>query len=184
MTIEVALTMLLITVGRIADVTLGTMRTIAVVRGRKHTAVMLGFAEVFIWIFVVAKVVEGLSENLLLGISFAAGFAIGNYVGVTVDEWLAFGDQAMLIVSRKGKQLARHLREDGWRLTEIEGQGRDGKTLLLLAIVTRKKAPGLQRQIELFDPECFYTVEDVREASSLAGRSRQRQGWTSFLVGK
>src|SRR4029434_2251810 len=99
-------TCLFIIVGRICDVTLGTMRTIAGVRGRKHLAVVLGFAEVFIWIFVVASVVQGLSQNILLGLSYALGFAIGNYVGVSVDEWLAFGEQAMFIVSRQGQVMA------------------------------------------------------------------------------
>ena len=184
MTNELFWSCLIIIVGRIADVTLGTMRTISVVRGRKHLAVLLGFAEVFIWIFIVAKVVSGLSENLLLGFSYAAGFAIGNYVGVTVDEWLAFGEQATMIISREGKRLVSALRAAGWRLTVIEGHGRDGPTAVLLVIVARRKAAELHRQIEEIDPQCFYTVEDVRLASSLLGRSHRGVGWSSMFAGK
>ena len=44
----------LIVCGRICDVTLDTVRTVAVIRGRKHLAVLVGFFEVLIWIFVVA----------------------------------------------------------------------------------------------------------------------------------
>lgn len=175
---------LFIIVGRICDVTLGTMRTIAVVRGRKHLAVVLGFMEVFIWIFVVASVVQGLGQNILLGLSYAAGFAIGNYVGVSVDEWLAFGEQAMIIISRQGQVMAGQLRKAGWRLTEILGQGRDGPTDLLLVIVPRKRAAELQQEIERLDPECFYTVDDVRIASSLAARTRRGQGWAMLLMRK
>ena len=184
MTSELLWSCLIIILGRIADVTLGTVRTISVVRGRKHLAVLLGFAEVFIWIFIVAKVVSGLSQNLLLGFSYATGFAIGNYVGVTVDEWLALGEQATMIISREGKRLADSLRAAGWRLTVIEAHGRDGPTAVLLVIAARRRARELHGQIEAIDPQCFYTVEDVRLASSLAARSNRSQSWASMFVGK
>lgn len=172
---EIVWACLLVICGRVVDVTLGTMRTISVVRGRKHLAVLLGFFEVLIWIFVVAKVVQGLNQSPLLALSYAAGFALGNYVGVTVDEWLGLGEQALLVISRRGLDMAEALRDKGWRLTQIEAQGRDGKTLVLLVIAKRKRVEILKRQIEQIDPHCFYTVEDVRLASSLALRSEQKK---------
>lgn len=175
----------LIVGGRICDVTLDTVRTVAVIRGRKHLAVLVGFFEVLIWIFVVARVITGLSQNLLLGICYASGFALGNYVGVVVDEWLAFGDQAMMIISRKGHDLATTLRQEGWRLTEVEAHGREGRTQILLVIVSRKQAVHLQQVIERTDPECFYTVDDVRKASSLAARARAgSSGWGLLFTGR
>lgn len=39
---------------RIIDVTLGTVRTVLVVRGRKNTAALIAFVEVLIW-FLIAR---------------------------------------------------------------------------------------------------------------------------------
>jgi len=184
MSLETLLTCLFIIAGRMADVTLGTVRTISVVRGRKHTAVLLGFTEVLIWIFVVAKVVSGLSENLILGVCYAGGFALGNFLGITVDEWLAFGEQSTMIVSKQGRELAKALREKGWVITELPGQGRDGPTVILMAITARRKVAELHKQVEELDPNCFYTVEDIRHASNVAARSQRAQGWGALFAGK
>lgn len=184
MTLEVLLTCLFIVLCRIADVTLGTMRTIMVVRGRKHLSVLLGFAEVFIWIMIVTKVVKSFDGSIIYTLAYAGGFALGNYIGMTVDEWLALGEQATMVLSKKGSQIAGLLRERGWRVTELEGHGRDSATTVLLLVAPRRKATELQQHIQELDPNCFYTVEDVRLASSLAARTRPRQGIASLLVGK
>jgi hypothetical protein len=76
---------------RLTDVTLGTMRIIFVARGRKYLAPLLGFIEVFIWITVVSQIVRG-AQNIVAYLAYAAGFAVGNYVGMIVEERLWLND--------------------------------------------------------------------------------------------
>ena len=48
---------------RIVDVSVGTIRTIAVVNGRIKISVLLGFIEVLIWITVVSQVIARVKES-------------------------------------------------------------------------------------------------------------------------
>jgi uncharacterized protein YebE (UPF0316 family) len=180
--LDTLLLCLLIVVGRIADVTLGTIRTIMVVRGRRRWACLLGFFEVLIWIFVIGRVVQGLGENPLYAFSYALGFAAGNFVGITLDNRLALGKQVIQFFSRSGGQLAAELRARGVRLTSFEGQGRDGPTSMLMVIVDRGSVPELLAQAGRIDPHCYWSVEDVRRSGAAAGH--MATGWRAFLKKK
>ena len=48
---------------RICDVTLGTVRTVAIVKGRVTVAAFLGFFEVLIWILAVSQVISRINES-------------------------------------------------------------------------------------------------------------------------
>ena len=71
---------------RVCDVTLGTVRTVAIVKGYLSAAVVLGFFEVLIWILAVSQVIVRINESIFLGIAFAGGFAAGNAVGILVER--------------------------------------------------------------------------------------------------
>ena len=174
---ELILTCLLIILGRIVDVTLGTVRTIFVVQGRRGWACVLGFFEVVIWIFVVARVINGISENPYYAASYGIGFAAGNFFGITVENWLAFGDQVLLLFSRNGGQIAAHLREHGLRITEFEGNGRDGPMRMLMLVLARQESPHVIERALQIDSSCFYVLNDIREAPAITARFYVPTGW-------
>jgi uncharacterized protein YebE (UPF0316 family) len=51
---------------RICDVTIGTMRTIFVVQGKKYFAGLAGFFEVLIWIFAIRYIMQHIKGRLLV----------------------------------------------------------------------------------------------------------------------
>lgn len=171
MTQDVLLTTLLIVLARIADVSLGTVRTVAVVNGRKGLALWLGFFEILIWVIAVSKVVTSLDEPVY-AVSYALGFALGNYVGIQVEQALAFGEQVLRVFTRKGADVAGALRREGFAVTSIPGEGMDGPIHLLVVQAQRKGTPALMRRVEALDPDCFYVLDDVRKASSARGRQK------------
>jgi uncharacterized protein YebE (UPF0316 family) len=79
---------------RVVDVTLGTLRIIFTSRGKKYLAPLLGFVEVFIWITVIAQITKG-AHNIVAYLAYAGGFAVGNYIGMYIEDKLALG---MLVV--------------------------------------------------------------------------------------
>ncbi|HEX9652767.1 MAG TPA: DUF5698 domain-containing protein, partial [bacterium] len=101
MTLSPVLTCIVIIVARIADVSFGTMRTVFIVQGRKGIAFVLAFLEVTIWVVVVSKVIQNLSQPEYV-VSFALGFSLGTYLGITMETWLAVGDQVLRIFTRRG----------------------------------------------------------------------------------
>ena len=91
---------LLIMLARICDVTIGTFRIILVSRGERLYASLAGFVEVFIWVIVVSQVLTNLG-GWINYIAFAAGFAMGNYIGITLERRLAMGMVIMRVITNK-----------------------------------------------------------------------------------
>jgi uncharacterized protein YebE (UPF0316 family) len=171
MTLEAALTCLLIICARIGDVSLGTIRTVFIMRGRRMLAVVLGFFEVLIWVTVVSKVITNL-DHPMYAVSYALGFAAGNYLGLVIEHWLAIGHQALRIFSRRSAEVCEQLRGAGFHVTEFAGIGRDGPITLLYTESRRRDIAEAIRIAERIDPDCFYVIDDVRNASSATSRSR------------
>jgi len=173
MAIDVSLvqTCVLIVVARIVDVSLGTLRVITVIQGRRALAFVLGFVEVLVWVFAVAQVITNLTHPLV-AVCYAFGFACGNVVGMTIESWFALGEQVVRIFTRMHGKVAAALREQGWRVTEMPGEGRDGPIYLLFVQAPRRDIPRTIEHARTLDPACYYVVDDVRSVSSLA-RSRQ-----------
>ena len=150
---------------RIFDQTIGTLRTISVVRGYPVLAVLMGFCEVFIWINVIGQVIQNLHEWYLT-VSYAAGFAAGQAVGMFVEKKLALGNQLVRVISRREMDIARKLWDLGYRATEVESMGKSGPVDVVFIVEGREKIEALTRTVCSLDPDAFYTVEDVRQVSS------------------
>ncbi|MFO0827139.1 MAG: DUF5698 domain-containing protein [Phycisphaerales bacterium] len=164
---------LLIVVARIADVSLGTLRTVAVINGRRTAAWALGFLEVLIWVLVVSQVIASVRDNWIYALAYAFGFATGNFIGITIEQYFAFGRQIVRIFTREGVTMAAKLREAGLGVTEFDGRGRDGPVAMLFVDVERRAVRTVTDIARSVDPTCFYTIADVREASTARGqRSR------------
>lgn len=160
---------------RIFDVSLATIRLLMAVRGRKGIAASLGFVEILIWVVAVGTVVRNLASPLHV-VSYAAGFAAGTYVGMTIEDVLALGLAVVRItVTRGGAQLAQALRELGFGVTETAGRGREGAVEILSTAVRRRELRRLYEEIERWDPEAFVTVEEPRAIHRgwLLGRRRK-----------
>lgn len=156
---------LLIVFARIADVSLGTLRTVAVIHGRKFAAWSLGFVEVLIWVLVVSSVIQTVRENWVNAIAYALGFATGNFVGIAIEQYFAFGHQIVRVFTRAGPLVAEKMRGAGLGVTEFEGKGRDGPVTMLLIEVERRKAREVVDLARDIDASCFYTIDDIRETS-------------------
>lgn len=157
---------LLIFCARITDVSIGTVRIILVSKGRKVLASFLGFFEVSIWLLAISQVMKNLS-NVACFFAYGLGFGMGNFIGITIEEKLALGLQAVRIITHETLGvLTMALRDEGYGATVIEASGAKGKVNIIFSIVPRKN---VQEVIELatkIDPNIFITVEDIRSVKS------------------
>lgn len=176
-------TCLLIIGARITDVTLGTLRTVYVIQGRRGVSWILGFFEILVWIAAVSKVIQNLSYPAY-ALSYAFGFAMGNYVGMTLEKWLATGRQVVRVFTREGKRITAQLRSEGFRVTSFSGEGRDGPIDMLFIEIPRRKTSDIALFSREVDPKCFYIIEDVREASIATLMLHQATGWRAILKKK
>jgi len=149
---------------RIVDVSLGTMRTICVVRGYRMLAACLGFCEVVIWLVAVSGVLRELTVIKIM--SYGLGFALGNACGVWLEQKMALGMQLVLMVSRgKAHAVAFGLRLAEFIVTEIPARGGRGDVALCFAVVPRRRTAAVLRIARAVDTKVITVVEDVRDTS-------------------
>jgi uncharacterized protein YebE (UPF0316 family) len=172
----------LIFMARVADVSLGTVRTVFVVRGMREFAAGIGFLEVTIWLLAISTVVQRLDAPLNV-IAYAGGYATGNYVGVWLETKLALGHQLVQLVSADDSQdLRRRLEEAGHRVTAVPAHsGQDAVTLLLVTVPRRQVASVMALAREA-DPTVVLTTEDLRFFHpGLCPAPARPTGWRAVL---
>ena len=174
----------LIFVARVCDVSLGTVRTIAVVHGRALLSASLGFVEVLIWVYAVSHAVRNLSSPFY-AIAYALGFATGSYVGILLERRIGLGRQVVRVFSRTASAVVNGLREHGFRVTIFKGQGRDGEVDMLFVETNRTRVAQVLRLAAAADSKCYYIVDDVRHAANAQPPlTPAARGWRSILVRK
>lgn len=147
---------------RICDVTLDTLRIIYVSRGIKFLAASIGFFEVLIWLFAITQIFKNLS-NPLCYIAYAGGFAMGNYVGILIEERMAIGTVVIRIITQKAAaELIELLKSEGYGVTHVDAQGAQGPVKIIFTIVKRKNIEHVLEIIRSDNPQAFFTIEDVR----------------------
>jgi uncharacterized protein YebE (UPF0316 family) len=146
-------------------VTLCTVRTIFIARGRKGPAALIGFFEVSIWLFAIGKVMQNLGRPDCY-LAFAFGFSLGNYLGVFIERKLAFGTVAVHITTRKEVgELVENLRSANYGVTTLDAHGATGPASVVFTVVNRKDLDNVQGIIESFDDRAFYSVGDLQTAA-------------------
>jgi uncharacterized protein YebE (UPF0316 family) len=121
---------------RICDVSIGTMRTILVVQGRKYLAGIAGFCEVLIWVFAIRFIMQHL-DNIANLFGYAAGFGIGNIMGITIEQKIGLGYVQLNIISRHySDQIANTLRKLKYGVTLLPAEGGSGGVAILVIIIT------------------------------------------------
>lgn len=148
--------------GRIVDVTLGTLRIIFVSKGEKFLAPIMGFFEVLIWIVVISEIFSG-ATNFVAYLSYAGGYAAGNFVGILIEQRIAFGILLCRVYTMKnGKELVSLLNKQNFGATLIHGSGSLGEIDIIETVVERKVLKKVDKIFTSFDPNAFYVAEDVR----------------------
>jgi len=161
---HVALTALLIFSLRILDVPVGTLRVMYMVRGERRKAVPLAFFESLVWIFAISRIMKAV-DNPVNMVAFAAGFAAGTLVGMTLEKWIASGHVLVRVISDVGKErLAGEVRAAGFGVTLLTGEGREGEQEILFIVALRRRAAELLDLIRRVDEAAFVTVDPVQKA--------------------
>jgi len=157
---------LLIFIARILDVSTGTIRIIMVSKGSKILAPILGFFEAIIWLLAITQVMQHLS-NIACFIAYGFGFAMGNYVGIVIEEKIALGLQAVRFITKDTVDiLTMTLRDEGYGATVIEATGGKGKVNIIFSIVPRKNIDNVLSLAREIDPNVFVSIQDIRSVKS------------------
>lgn len=156
----------IIFISRVVDVTMSTVRTLMVVQGRKVQAAIIGFFEVGIYVTALGSVVKDLDNPFKL-LVYCLGFATGNFVGITIENKIALGNLSAQIILRdtENRELVNALRENGFGVTIIQGEGINGPKEVLTVALNRKDLESLKKLVYEFEEKAFITVSNINPIS-------------------
>ncbi|GFO95834.1 hypothetical protein ig2599ANME_0015 [groundwater metagenome] len=156
---------LLIFIARVIDVTFGTIRIIFVSKGKKFLAPLFGFFEIMIWLFAIGQVMQNLT-NIYYYIAYAGGFAMGNYVGIYIEDKMAIGTLIVRIITKKdASDLIDAFKSRNYGITIVDAEGATGSVKIIFTVIKRKNVDEVVGMIKHFNSKAFYSIEEVRAAS-------------------
>jgi uncharacterized protein YebE (UPF0316 family) len=156
---------LLIFAARVADVSLGTLRIALVARGVTRAAPWIGFFESLIWVIAISQVVRHLDRPWHY-LAWAAGYAVGTWVGGKLDERLAFGMIAVRVITEDDAEtLLARLREHAFGVTSFGARGLTGRVRLIFSVIRRRDLDRFLDAVRSEHPKAFVSISDVRTAS-------------------
>ena len=169
---------LLIFMARIGDVSINTIRIIYVLGGRKGTATLLGFFESFIWLMAIRQIFEHM-DNWICYVAYPGGFATGIFVGMIIEERIAYGKVIVRIITRKDVgELIRFLASRQYRYTHVNAEGPDGHENLVFTVLERESLEDLLLKLKEILPTAFYTVEKVNRAGESGTVVQETTRWS------
>jgi uncharacterized protein YebE (UPF0316 family) len=169
---------ILIFIARIADVSINTIRIIYVLGGRRWTATLLGFFESLIWLMAIRQIFEHM-DNWICYVAYPAGFASGIFVGMIIEEKIAYGKVIVRIITRrKVNILIDYLNSQQYRYTHVNAEGPEGHENLVFTVLERDHLEDLLYYLKDILPTAFYTVEKVNRAAEVGTLVEETSRWS------
>jgi len=165
----------LIFCARIFDQSVGTLRLIFIAKGLKNWAPVFAFFESLIWLLAIGEIIKHL-DNPVCYIAYALGYAMGNYVGMVLDEKLSIGNVIIrVILKSQAPELISRLKESNYGLTILDAEGAVGKVKVIFSIVKRSDVKNFISIINELNMQSFYTIEEIRSVNEGVFKTSSRK---------
>ena len=163
---------LIVCLGRVIDVALGTTRTVFNVKGRPHISTFIAFIEAAIYFLVVREALSYQAQGMqtyLIAIAYALGFSLGTLCGCLVSsKFIKSKLNVQIITSNKNDKIVDTLSAAGFGATVIVATGATKKEerYMLFIETDNKKIKKLKSIISETDPTAFITITDVKSTQN------------------
>ena len=156
---ELIFSALIIFALRLADQSLGTMRSLLVAKNKPLYAALIGLIESAIWIVAISQVIKDIDDPVLIG-SYAAGFAAGTILGSYIERLVGVGNIVVRVFCpANSPSVAERLRDEGYGVTIIDGQGKYGPVKIYLCVIPRRRLNSVLDMIKDINPDSFITTD-------------------------
>ncbi|MDD3995822.1 MAG: DUF5698 domain-containing protein [Bacilli bacterium] len=162
---DILLICLKIFFARILDVSLGTVRTMLIVKERRLVAAFIGFVEALIWFLIVKEALTLATSGIYVAASYAGGFAVGTYVGTSLAKKYIIGKVMVQVFTHNLEDvLIDEIRKHGFGVTVLEYKGisgtKDGRMLNIS--INKSKEKNLRNLIKEYDSSAFIVVNESK----------------------
>lgn len=146
---------------RILDVSLGTFRTIVLIKGKNILAGFIGFFEVFVWFVIVQEALNTPNSSIWIAIFYSLGFAAGTIIGAYITNYFISTPITLQIITTSD-EMAEFLREKGYGVSVLNARGKDGIKNMLILETTDKHYKELMSFVRLIDEKAFVVVDEKK----------------------
>ena len=144
---------------RLADQSLGTFRALLVSKDRAFYAAFIGLIESAIWIVAISQVIKDIDDLVLIS-AYASGFAAGTILGSYIERIVGVGNIVIRVFCpANSPSIAETLREKGYGVTVMDGEGKDGAVKIYFCVIARRKLNLVLRTIKSINPNAYVTTD-------------------------
>ncbi len=155
---------LIVCCAKIVEISIQSLKTCMMVKGQRLKAAGLGFVECMIWGLVISTIISTLGDNYLLLVFYCFGYAVGLFLGSTIESKIAIGTSNLeLIANDESTELiTTYLKEKNMGYTVLDGRGSKDKMNMIFIVLARKETPKVLREIrKVCDNKVFVVASEV-----------------------
>ncbi len=152
--------------GRLVDVTLSTLQTMLLVKGKRNYATIIGFIDVFIWFLVVREALNTDIKSIWIAFAYAGGYAAGTFTGSNLSKRVIKGTVGVQVVTKNTKnKVTNAIKASGFSASVVECKGihEEDTNYMIGAQVDNKRLNEFKSLIMNADKNAFITVTESKE---------------------
>lgn len=142
---------------RILDVSINTIRTTFVLRGKTTIVAILAFLEITIW-FLVARTALNTELNLFIVLSYSGGYTMGTIIGTIITNKYIKTNLELIVISNKIKT-TKKIKENNYGVTILN---KDKDKIVLLIETNKKRIDKLTILLNKLDKNAFITIKETK----------------------
>ena len=154
---------------RIIDVSLGTLKTIVMVKGKTVLSATIALIEGLIWFLIVREALlfetPTLLSKLYIAIAYAGGYASGTFIGgILAKKFIVGNVNVQVVTSSKNDSMLDSIREAGYAITvlDVNTSLLGKKKYMIFSEVTTKQLDNFKSLIYSLDKKAFIMVHETK----------------------
>lgn len=154
---------------RIIDVSLGSIRTILMVKGKSKSASIIAFLEVFVWFLVAKEALNTPYDSLLIPIFYAGGYACGTLIGVYLSNHFVSEVIGLQVITKNDNtKLVKKIRDSGYGVSIVAlKKAYEGyKKEMLIIAINKKSLKKLIKLIKEYDYNAFIIINETKNVEN------------------
>ena len=166
---------LFIIFAKIVEVSMATVRMVLITKGERKIGAFIAFFEVSLWVILVSTVLDNIMGDPLKIVAYALGFSVGNYLGSWIEEKIGIGlaEMQVIILETHTKRVVTALRDKGYAVTVMKGEGKNHPRSILLMYVQRNKIKQCANIVRVAEESAVITVSDKKSVYGGYGMLRK-----------
>lgn len=145
---------------RILDVSISTVRTVYVLKGKTSIVALLAFFEITIWFLVAREALNVDNLSIWIVLSYSGGYTTGTILGTFITKKFVSGNLGLMVISTKITQSnINSIKRAGYGISSIN---MNEEKIMLILQINKKRLENCLSLIYSFDKNAFITINDTK----------------------